>query len=305
VRNAPPDWRVGLFGYGPNHDVGRAASVSREARRAALRRRFAAGERALLQARIKDLKLHLAGTPLERYIQQLYAELDAKGLALRPECYLSDQWGCPSGVPVIRDSVLPGGPTLHSIEEALAAGSRRARRDHDGPCVHEAGHVFNYAVQALRDRKSGARPSVTYTKAATATTTSRLPFSRKYVVHSRLVRAEAPRRKTRRQTFGSGLTAPTANWAAAGTKGLGALKKLPIRAWRRGRAAPCCLLPSRSTGARIDVDQMKSGARALPAANLEEKSDVHLGEHLDGRSHRAVRTVRTPRPRAATTMIRF
>ena len=55
----------------------------------------------LLQARIKDLKLHLSGTPLERFIGQLYEELEAKGLSLRPQCYLSDQWGCPSGVPVI------------------------------------------------------------------------------------------------------------------------------------------------------------------------------------------------------------
>ncbi len=39
----------------------------------------------LLQARIKDLKLHLSGTPLERYIQQLYTELEAKGLNLRPD----------------------------------------------------------------------------------------------------------------------------------------------------------------------------------------------------------------------------
>src|SRR5258707_4066843 len=47
----------------------------------------------LLQARIKDLKLHLSGTPLEKHIHQLYAELDSKGLSLRPQCYLSDQWG--------------------------------------------------------------------------------------------------------------------------------------------------------------------------------------------------------------------
>jgi hypothetical protein len=34
---------------------------------------------AILQARIKDLQLHLKGTRLERFISQLYEELEAKG----------------------------------------------------------------------------------------------------------------------------------------------------------------------------------------------------------------------------------
>ena len=80
----------------------------------------------LLQAKIKDLKLHLAGTPLERLIQQLYAELESKGLSLQPDCYLSDQWGCPSGVPVIGIPFYLADPKLHSIEEALALADRPA-----------------------------------------------------------------------------------------------------------------------------------------------------------------------------------
>ena len=74
------------------------------------------GEReTLLQARIKDLKLHLKGTPLERHIQQLYTELEARGISFKPECYLSDQWGCPSGVPVIGLPFYLADPRLHSI----------------------------------------------------------------------------------------------------------------------------------------------------------------------------------------------
>src|SRR5438105_904030 len=81
----------------------------------------------LLQARIKDLKLHLSGTVLERLISQLYAELEAKGISLKPECYLSDQWGCPSGVPVIGIPFYLADPHLHSIEEALGAGAESER----------------------------------------------------------------------------------------------------------------------------------------------------------------------------------
>jgi hypothetical protein len=35
-------------------------------------------------------------------VEQLYRELDAKGLAkFRPACYLTDEWGCPTGERII------------------------------------------------------------------------------------------------------------------------------------------------------------------------------------------------------------
>ena len=102
---------------------------------------------ALLRARIKDLRLHLAGTPLERLIHQLYEELEARGSRLRPECYLSDQWGCPSGVPVIGIPFYLADPTLHSIEEASWAAGVESEREIMMYLRHEAGHCFNYAYQ--------------------------------------------------------------------------------------------------------------------------------------------------------------
>ncbi len=51
---------------------------------------------------IRDLGLKLEGSPVERFVEQLYRELDAKGLTkFRPACYLTDEWGCPSGEPII------------------------------------------------------------------------------------------------------------------------------------------------------------------------------------------------------------
>ena len=56
----------------------------------------------LLRTRISQLGLRLEGSPVERCIEQLYRELARKGLhRFRPICYLSDEWGCPSGEPVI------------------------------------------------------------------------------------------------------------------------------------------------------------------------------------------------------------
>src|SRR5438067_12801393 len=85
------------------------------------------GAKSMLEARIKALKLHLAGTPLEKFILQLYSELDARGVQVKPQCYLSDQWGCPSGVPVIGIPFYLADPNLHSIEAELGGGAETER----------------------------------------------------------------------------------------------------------------------------------------------------------------------------------
>ena len=60
------------------------------------------GERhVLLSQRISDIGLEIRGTLLEKLVSQLYEELAAKGLEFRPPVYLSDQWGCPDGTPLI------------------------------------------------------------------------------------------------------------------------------------------------------------------------------------------------------------
>ena len=57
---------------------------------------------ALLPVPIKQLGLKLEGSPIERYVEQLFKELDAKGLKhFRPAFYLTSEWGCPSEEPVI------------------------------------------------------------------------------------------------------------------------------------------------------------------------------------------------------------
>ena len=43
----------------------------------------------LLKMRFCDLHISIAGSELEERIQHLYNELEARGLLLRPDCYLS------------------------------------------------------------------------------------------------------------------------------------------------------------------------------------------------------------------------
>src|SRR5207302_2559966 len=55
----------------------------------------------LLQLRLKDLDLRIEGTWLARCMDELYGELDARRLVIRPHASLSDEWFSPGGVPGI------------------------------------------------------------------------------------------------------------------------------------------------------------------------------------------------------------
>jgi hypothetical protein len=56
----------------------------------------------LLNTRICDLGLTIEGSAVEKFVQQLYRELEQKKVTkFRPPCYLTDEWGCPSGEPTL------------------------------------------------------------------------------------------------------------------------------------------------------------------------------------------------------------
>ena len=230
----------------------------------------------LLQARIKDLKLHLSGTPLERYNQQLYTELDSKGLSIRPECYLSDQWGCPSGVPVIGVPFYLADPNLHSIEEALGGGLE-SERDIMMYLRHEAGHAFNYAFK-LYETEEWKKIFGDYDKPY-RDDFKPMPFSRKYVVHISGWYAQKHPDEDFAETFAVWLT-PNSSWETR-YKGWGALKKLQYMqdtAVRMHRLPPPVTVDEHD----LDVDQMEETVlEHYRLRALEEKVDVQLGEHLD------------------------
>lgn len=98
----------------------------------------------ILNKPIRELGLKLEGSPLERSVQQLYRELDRKGLKkFRPVCYLSDEWGCPSGEPVIGIPFYLADPRLAKLEKDL--NDLEDSRQIMMYLRHEAGHAINYA----------------------------------------------------------------------------------------------------------------------------------------------------------------
>ena len=179
---------------------------------------------ALLQARIKDLKLHLKGTrPRAATSSSCTPSWRRRASRFRPECYLSDQWGCPSGVPVIGIPFYLADPQLHSIEAELGGGAE-TEREIMMYLRHEAGHAFNYAYRLYDTdewRKLFGDYSKPYQRRLQAAARSR----RKYVVHISGWYAQKHPDEDFAETFAVWLT-PGMRLAASATRAGARCKKL-------------------------------------------------------------------------------
>jgi hypothetical protein len=100
--------------------------------------------RQLLPVPIRELGLSLESSPVAALVRRLYSELEAKGLRhFRPRCYLSDEWGSPSGEPVIGIPFYLGDPRVANLEDAL--NDVESEREIMMYLRHEAGHAFRHA----------------------------------------------------------------------------------------------------------------------------------------------------------------
>jgi hypothetical protein len=102
--------------------------------------------RALLSQRISQLGLKLEGSPVERYVSELHRQLERKGLRhFRPRCYLTDEWGCPDGEPIIGIPFYLADPKLARLEQEV--DDLEDAREIRMYLRHEAGHALNYAYR--------------------------------------------------------------------------------------------------------------------------------------------------------------
>ena len=136
----------------------------------------------LLNVRICDLGLTVAGTPLEQRVNQLYAELKERNLRFRPRCWLSDEWFAPDGIPGIAIAFHLAHPRLTKLEDhemlEVEGGTKTW-------CMqllrHEAGHAIETAFRLSRRprwKKVFGDASMPYPDYY-----SPKPFSRNYVLH--------------------------------------------------------------------------------------------------------------------------
>jgi len=104
-------------------------------------------KQAILSRRINELPLKIQGTKLETFISKLYLALENHGISFKPKCYLSDDWGCPDGIPVIGIPFYLADPKLSEFEGEFTGISAENDREIMMYLFHEAGHAFNYAYK--------------------------------------------------------------------------------------------------------------------------------------------------------------
>ena len=135
---------------------------------------------ALLGRRISDLGLQIRGSRVERLVDELYRELAARSISFRPPVYLSDQWGCPDGTPLIGVPFYLVDGRLERLEAEMS-GSVEDDAEAMRYLRHECGHAMNYAFK-LYERADWRRTFGSFSQPYRERYRAD-PFSRAYVRH--------------------------------------------------------------------------------------------------------------------------
>jgi hypothetical protein len=224
----------------------------------------------ILAKPIRDLGLKLEGSPLERYVQRLRAELDRKGLKrFRPRCYLTDEWGCPSGQPVIGIPFYLADPKLAKLEKEM--NDLEDHREIMMYLRHEAGHAFNYAYEVYK--RPEWRGLFGPFRRAYRDDYRPIPFSRRFVRHIAGWYAQKHPDEDFAETFAVWLT-PRSNWRKKYAH-WSALEKLRYvdKLARKLRDTD----PIRATGATdITVEEMDKTVAEFYQASGEASSTIEL-----------------------------
>ncbi len=165
---------------------------------------------ALLDTRLRDLRLRIEGTPLQRRVDKLYADLDRRGIRFKPHVWLSSEWFSPDGVPGIAIPFYLVHPRLTQLE---ARQMLEVEGGTETACMrilrHEAGHAIDTAYRLhfkKRWREIFGRYSQPYPEYY-----SPQPNSRDYVLHLDSWYAQAHPAEDFAETFAVWLT-PRSNW---------------------------------------------------------------------------------------------
>lgn len=180
-------------------------------------------EEQILALRICDLPLSIEGTWLKDCIDQLYSELEVKGLNFRPVCYLADEWLTPLGEPVIGIPFYLAHPTLTRLEKKMMLEAEGETKEECMKLLrHECGHAISYAYQ-LHKKKRWQQIFGPSSKEYGDTFRFR-PYSKNYVRHLDGFYAQFHPDEDFVETFAVWLT-PSSDWQKT-YQGWPALKKL-------------------------------------------------------------------------------
>jgi putative zinc-binding metallo-peptidase len=177
----------------------------------------------LLNLRLAELPLTIAGTPIESRLAQLRSELEAKELRFPLHFYVSDEWFTPDGTASMAIPFYLTHPRLERLEKAQMLEVEGGEHEW---CMrilrHEAGHVIDnvYKLRLRRQRRtlfgSSAEPYPEFYDPK--------PYSKSFVQHIDPWYAQSHPDEDFAETFAVWLT-PDSNWRRR-YAGWPALKKL-------------------------------------------------------------------------------
>lgn len=222
----------------------------------------------LLRSRISDLQLRIEGSDIEPLVKQLYSELDQKGLQFKPPIYLTDEWGCPEGTPIIGIPFYLADRNLATIEREIA---ENLETDEESMMYlrHEAGHAFNYAF-VLYEREEWHRVFGPYSRPYIEAYKPN-PFSREYVRHIAGWYAQKHPDEDFAETFAVWLD-PTSKWEVeyTGTAALPKLQYVDSVMREIGSQQPRVMPTTRD----VPIEEMTYTVRDYYAHRAEPRVDV-------------------------------
>jgi len=166
----------------------------------------------LLNCRICDLGVVIAGSELEGRVAQLYEELAARGLGFRPACYLGDEWFSAEGVPSIAIPFYLAHPRLKTLELHQMLEVEGGTPEWCQQLLrHESGHAIDHAYQfssRAEWREIFGSPEAEYQPE----TYQPRPYSRSFVRHLPNWYAQAHPDEDFAETFAVWLSMPPEEW---------------------------------------------------------------------------------------------
>jgi hypothetical protein len=179
----------------------------------------------LLKLRICDLHVRIEESELEERVHEIHDELEARGLPVRPECYLGDEWFSPEGSPAIAIPFYLAHPRLRQLELHQMLEVEGGTYEWCMQILrHECGHAYDHAYQfssadgwadIFGDRDIEYQPE-TYRPR---------PYSKSFVRHLPNWYAQAHPDEDFAETFAVWLASPVEQWRSQ-YRGWKALKKL-------------------------------------------------------------------------------
>lgn len=179
----------------------------------------------ILKLRFKNIGLSISETEIQNYVDQLYAELEAKGLAFRPQIFFGDEWFSPEGMNAIAVPFYLANTRLKNLEKSQMLEVEGGDPEYFMKLLrHEAGHCFDHCYKFSK-RKKWHQVFGSPDKDYVPETYRPQPFSKGYVKHLERWYAQAHPDEDFAETFAVWLS-PNTDWKKEYAKWPLVLKKL-------------------------------------------------------------------------------